>query len=94
MHVFFANPEPSFLVADRLTAGFADPIHHAHCIRLGEGLFFIAGHSRPGAIRGAFLPESSCVDAEDQNADSGTDPIPVHIADQREIAKLSTIERI
>jgi len=29
MHVFFANPEPSFLVADRLTADFANPIDHA-----------------------------------------------------------------
>ncbi len=29
MHVFFASPEPSFLVADRLTADFADPLDHA-----------------------------------------------------------------
>ena len=27
MHVFFTNSEPSFLVADRLTAYFADPLH-------------------------------------------------------------------
>lgn len=34
MHVFFANPEPSFLVADRLTADFADPIQQ----KLGDTL--------------------------------------------------------
>jgi hypothetical protein len=30
VHVFFTNPEPSFLVADRLIADFADPLHGDH----------------------------------------------------------------
>jgi hypothetical protein len=34
MDVFFQNPEPAFLVADRLMTDYTDPIHHAHCIDL------------------------------------------------------------
>ncbi len=29
MHVFFTNPEPSFLVADRLKTNRTDPVDHA-----------------------------------------------------------------
>jgi hypothetical protein len=49
MHVFFANPEPLFLISDQLMTRGTDPIHHAHCIGLAEGCFFIASQSRPGA---------------------------------------------
>lgn len=49
MHVFFANPEPLFLVGDCLETHRTDPIHHAHCFGLAEGCFFIASQSRPGA---------------------------------------------
>src|SRR3989442_11711853 len=32
MDVFFINPEPLFLVLNRLVAYRAVPVHHAHCI--------------------------------------------------------------
>jgi hypothetical protein len=49
MHVFFANPEPLFVVADRLETHRTNPsITPIVSVSL-KGSFLIAGQSRPGA---------------------------------------------